>query len=197
MNRQAYMDAANVCQAIAPEQLEVDKAALLADAKPLTVADKITPKPIAKPEQTSAQACSTEAVTTRVNEWASAWRHKDYDNYIKFYADKFTPEPPLTREAWLKQRKKRLSFNGKISLDVNNLKVTCDGDKAIAEFVQDYSETVYKLKKSKDNLGCDVCNAKRVAKVRFADKVNKELHFEKVTDAGVSQYQIVHELVEK
>ena len=48
INREAYMDAANVCQAVAPEQLNIDKAALLADAKPLTVGDRALPKPIVK-----------------------------------------------------------------------------------------------------------------------------------------------------
>ena len=80
LNRQAYMDAANVCQAIAPEQLIIDKAALLADAKPLALVDKQMFKAIAKPMANAAQACSPEAVTARVNDWASAWRHKDYDN---------------------------------------------------------------------------------------------------------------------
>ena len=189
MNRQAYMDAANVCQAIAPEQLVIDKAALLADAKPLAVADKLIFKPIAKP----AQACSAEAVTARVNDWASAWRHKDYDNYIKFYADKFSPEPPLTRDAWQKQRKARLLTSQKINLDIANLKVTCDGDKAKATFDQDYSQTAYKLQKSKNALACDTCNAKRIATKGFADKVNKELQFENIG----GQYQIVRELVNK
>ena len=193
MNRQAYMDAANVCQAIAPEQLVIDKAALLADAKPLAVSDKMAKSVATKPATT----CSAEAVTERVNDWASAWRHKDYDNYIKFYADKFTPEPPLSRAAWEKQRKTRLATSGKINLELSDIKVTCDGDKAKAEFNQDYSVTTYRLKKAKDSLGCDACNAKRVATKGFADKVNKELQFEKISNAGVTQYQIVRELVKK
>ena len=189
LNRQAYMDAANVCQAIAPEQLVIDKAALLADAKPLAVVDKLIFKPIAKP----AQACSAEAVTARVNDWASAWRYKDYDNYIKFYADTFSPEPPLTRDAWQKQRKARLLTPQKISLDIANLKVTCDGDKAEATFDQDYSQTAYKLQKSKNALACDTCNSKRIVTKDFADKVNKTLQFENIG----GQYQIVRELVNK
>ena len=193
MNRQAYMDAANVCQAIAPEQLVIDKAALLADAKPLAVSDKLSKPAVTKPATT----CSTEAVTARVNDWASAWRHKDYDNYIKFYADKFAPEQPLSRAAWDKQRKTRLATSGKINLELTDIKVTCDGDKAKAEFAQDYSVTTYKLKKAKDSLGCEACNAKRVATKGFADKVNKELQFEKMTNASGSQWQIVRELVNK
>ncbi len=193
MNRETYMDGANVCQAIAPEQLEIDKAVLLADAKPLAVADKTVIKPIAKPSA----ACSAEVVSARVNDWASAWRHKDYDNYIKFYADKFTPEPTLTRDAWEKQRKARLTIPGKINLEVSNLNVTCDGDKANATFDQDYSVTTYKLQKPKDAAGCEVCEAKRIATKGFADKVNKTLSYEKITNANGSQWQIVRELVNK
>ena len=189
INREAYMDAANVCQAVAPEQLNIDKAALLADAKPLTVGDRALPKPIVK----AAGTCSADVVTARVNDWASAWRHKDYDNYMKFYADNFTPEPPLTKDEWQAQRKKRLATNGKINLDISNLTVTCDGDKAKVEFDQDYSVTTYKLQKAKDDLGCQVCNAKRVATKGFADKVHKTLDFEKTNAAGVSQWQIVRE----
>lgn len=40
VNREAYMDGANVCQAVAATQVNVDKEALLADAKPLSIAPK-------------------------------------------------------------------------------------------------------------------------------------------------------------
>lgn len=195
VNRESYMDAATVCQAIAPEQLEVDKAALLANAEPLTVNDRTVLKPLTQPTIKPAATCSAEAVTARVNDWASAWRHKDYDNYIQFYADQFTPEPPLSREEWADQRKARLSTAGKINLDLSNVKVTCDGNKATAQFDQDYSLTTYKLQKSNDNAGCQVCDAKRVATKGFADKVNKTLSFEKIGDANSTQWKIVRELV--
>lgn len=188
VTRETYMDAANVCEAIAPAQVTVDKAALLADAKPLAVSQPII-KPIIKP----ALACNTELITSRVNDWAKSWRQKDYDTYSQFYADKFEPEPPLTREDWAKQRKSRLSISGKINLDISNLQVSCDGDKAVATFDQDYSVTTYKLQKAKNDAGCQVCDAKRIATKGFADKVNKELQFEKQG----SQYQIIKELVKK
>ena len=90
-----------------------------------------------------------------------------------------------------------MATSGKINLELSDIKVTCDGDKAKAEFNQDYSVTTYRLKKAKDSLGCDACNAKRVATKGFADTVNKELQFEKISNAGVTQYQIVRELVKK
>jgi adhesin transport system outer membrane protein len=138
-----------------------------------------------------------EAVTARVNDWASAWRHKDYDNYMKFYADKFSPEPPLTKEAWQEQRKKRVATGGKINLELSNVQVTCDGDKAKVEFDQDYSVTTYKLQKAKDDAGCQVCNAKRIATTGYVDKAHKTLSFEKTNTVGVSQWQIVRELTSK
>ncbi len=190
VNRAAYMDAANVCQAVAPEQLHIDKAALLADAKPLTVS---VPKLGAKPAGT----CNVEAVTARVNDWASAWRHKDYNNYMKFYADKFSPEPPLTKEAWQEQRKKRVVTGGRVNLELSNVQVTCDGDKANVKFYQDYSVTTYKLQKANGDLGCQECNAKRIATKSYADNVHKTLYFEKTNTADVSQWQIVRELTSK
>ena len=191
LNRADYLEAAMVCEAIAPAQVSIDKAALLADAKPLSVSNQQMAKQATKP----AQACSDAAITARVNDWADAWRHKDYETYSQFYADNFTPEPPLSRDAWAKQRKQRLSTPGKINLDISNLKVTCDGDKATATFNQDYSVTTYKmLKKQSNGAGCEVCAAKRVATKGFTDKVSKTLQFEK-QGANASQYQIVRELV--
>lgn len=191
LNRANYLDAATVCEAVAPAQATMDKAALLGNAKPLSVTNQLMAKPAIK----SAQACSEAAISTRVNDWADAWRHKDYESYIQFYADNFTPEPPLSREAWAKQRKQRLATSGKINLNISNLKVTCDGDKAVATFNQDYSVTTYKmLRKQSAGAGCEVCAAKRVATKGFADKVNKTLNYAKNNSC---QWQIVQEITNK
>ena len=191
LNRANYLDAATVCEAVAPAQVTIDKAALLADAKPLSVSNQLMAKPTFK----STQACSEAAISTRVNDWADAWRHKDYESYSQFYADNFTPEPPLSREAWAKQRKQRLATSGKINLNISNLKVTCDGDKAAATFNQDYSVTTYKLlRKQSAGAGCEVCAAKRVATKGFADKVNKTLNYAKNNSC---QWQIVQEITNK
>ena len=176
--REKYMDNENVCQAVAPIQMTVDKAALLADAKPLSSTYPSLIKPVvATPElkaELKLQVCSVADVTTRVNDWATAWRQKDVDNYLKFYADKFAPEPPLDKASWTKQRRERLSTNGKIALKLDDLQVTCDGDKANAKFKQDYSVLTYKLKKT-------------------SDIANKELQFERIN----GQWQIVRELANK
>lgn len=196
VTRADYADSENVCQAVAPIQMSVDKAALLADAKPLSntlpsLAKPVAAAPLPKVEP-KPQVCSITDVTERVNDWATAWRQKDAERYLKFYADKFSPEPPLDKEGWTKQRRERLSTNGKIGLKLNDLVVTCDGDKAVAKFNQDYTLTTYKIKKTADT-ACEVCNMKRVPVTSFSDKVDKELQFERLN----SQWQIVRELTSK
>ena len=197
-NRESYMDSENVCQAIAPSQVEIDKVALLADAKPLSSTFASLGKPIGvatiKPEVVpAAQACSVPEVTSRLNDWATAWRQKDVDNYLKFYSDKFTPEPPMDKKTWEKNRRERLSTNGKIGLKVNDLVVTCNGNIATAKFKQDYSVTTYKIKKTVDT-GCEVCNMKRIPIVDYSDSVNKELQFEHGSNG---QWLILKELTNK
>lgn len=188
--REQYMDTENVCQAVAPEQIQVDKSALLADAKPLSNTYASLAKPVmVKPEIKAEPVCSVADVTSRVNDWADAWRKKDVEKYLKFYADKFTPEPPLDLAAWKQQRLERLSTNAKINLKLDDLQVTCDGDKANAKFKQDIALTTFKIKKVA-NTSCEVCNMKRIPVTAYADKTNKELRFERVN----SQWQIVREL---
>lgn len=192
--REQYMDSENVCQAVAPIQVTVDKAALLADAKPLsyTLPSLANPAALVKPEL-KPQACNVADVTTRVNDWAAAWRQKDTDNYLKFYADKFISEPQVDKVLWEKQKRERLSTNGKVGLKIDNLQVTCDGDKANAKFKQDYTLTTYKIKKTADTTSCELCNMQRIPITAYSDKVNKELQFERIDN----QWQIVRELVNK
>jgi len=194
-SREEYMDIENVCQAVAPVQMQVDKAALLADAKPLSntyasLANTALAKEIKV--EPAAPVCSVADVTSRVNDWAAAWRKKDVDSYLKFYADKFTPEPPLDRAAWTKQRLEHLSTNGKVGLILDGLQVTCNGDKANAKFQQDLALTTFKVKKV-GNTSCEVCNMKRIPITAYAAKTDKELQLERIN----SQWQIVRELTKK
>jgi adhesin transport system outer membrane protein len=147
-----------------------------------------------KPPAKTLETCTESDITTRLNDWADAWRHKDYDSYIGSYSDSFMPEPPLNRETWESQRKGKLATPAKINLEISNVKVTCDGNKASANFDQDYSMTTYKLQKTKGaGVGCEVCAAKRIATKGFSDKVNKTLKYENIG----SQWKIVRELVNK
>lgn len=195
IQRADYLESENVCQAIAPAQVEIDKAAILADAKPLSNTLTSLGAPGAAslaPAAVQVAACSVPDVTNRVNEWSTAWRQKDADNYLKFYADGFTPESGITKAVWEKQRRERLSTNGKVDLKLKNVVVTCDGDKAVAKFNQDYTLTTFTIKKTADT-SCEVCNMKRIPVTAYHDNVNKELQFERANN----QWKILKELTSK
>ena len=197
--REEYLDNENVCQAVAPVQIQVDKAALVADAKPLANIYPSLAKPIGTPISTATPAtaapvaaatCNVQAITDRVNDWASAWRQKDADRYMRFYADKFSPEPPLDKSAWEQQRRQRLSSNGKIGLKIEDLQVSCEGDVGKATFKQVYTLTTFKIKKV-GNTSCEVCNMQRTPTIAYQDNTNKELQFQHES----SDWKITRELV--
>jgi len=123
-------------------------------------------------------------VTARVNDWATAWRQKDADSYLKFYADKFTPEPPLDNASWTKQRRERLSTSGKVDFKVDDIQVTCDGDKANVKFKQNYSVTTDEIKAT---------GKKRTPVTSSSNKLNKELQFEFIN----GQWKIVRDQTNK
>ena len=197
-SREEYMNAEAICQAVAPSQLQVDKAALLADAKPLSSTYASLVKPFApavsnKVEPAAATAiCSIPDVTYRVNDWAETWRKKDADSHLKLYADKFVPEPPTAKSEWIAQRQQSLSTNSKIGLNMENLLVSCDGDKAVAKFKQKYTLTTFKMKKD-GSTSCEVCNMKRVPIITYSSKNDKELHYERINN----NWLIVRELTSK
>jgi len=195
-SREEYMDAENICQAVAPVQIIVDKEALLADAKPLSNTYASLAKPFAANKvetaapTVSASSCNVDEVTSYVNDWAAAWRAKDSDAHLKFYADKFTPEAPSDKTEWLKQRKQSLVTNNKVALKLDALQVTCNGNKASAKFNQDFKLTGFQTKKAESNTSCETCNTKRVPVVTYASNAHKELQFERINN----NWQIVREL---
>ena len=195
-SREAYMNAETICQAVAPVQLQVDKAALLADAKPLGSTYAALAKPglstASSKAETVAATCSIPDVTYRVNDWADTWRKKDADSHLKLYADKFRPEPPADKSEWTKQRRQSLSTNSKIGLQMENLLVTCEGDKAVAKFKQNYTLTNFKMQKT-GNSSCEVCNLKRIPVVTYSSNNDKELRYERINN----NWQIVRELTGK
>lgn len=110
------------------------------------------------------------AVKDAVTQWADAWRNKNIATYLSAYADKFKPEGGLSKKAWVAQRKKRLADKqGAISLTLEDVVVAVDGNKASAQFYQQYSSKVY------------------------SDQVTKQLDFE--LDAKTKRWLIVKEAV--
>lgn len=176
VDRPDYMDALNICRAVTPAMLNTDKLDLVAKAKPLSdilpslSAQPAAPTPDAPTLQTApgGKLSESDAVTVRVQGWASAWEQKNFDAYINFYADKFVPENQQSRDAWLAQRKERLSGPREIKITLRNIKVNIEGDKASAEFTQLYVAPGY------------------------SDSVNKQLQFERIDN----RWMIVRESVQ-
>jgi adhesin transport system outer membrane protein len=186
VQRDAYLDSENVCQSVAPVQMNIDKAALVADAKPLP--STIAALPVAKP--VAAAACNPQEVTNTVKDWASASAQKNANSFLNFYSDKFVPSTSLTKAAWESQVRNRMSQKGKTDLTLENIKVTCNGDKANAVFDLNSTTTTYKLKKETNPAtGCEVCNMKRIPVKGPRKSVNKALDFDRVGN----QWKIINE----
>lgn len=76
--------------------------------------------------------------TAAVNHWRDAWVARDADRYLAAYADDFRPADGQPLAAWQKQRRERLDTPREISLSLERLTVTVEGDRASARFIQHY-----------------------------------------------------------
>jgi len=122
--------------------LPVETVAALPMAKPQRVdTPPAAPSPAPakvphSPEQLAQQARIEEAVMA----WAAAWREKDLDAYLQFYAPSFNPGASLSRSAWEEQRRTRILSKKQIQLELSQLNVQISGDplKASVTFVQRY-----------------------------------------------------------
>ena len=116
-------------------------AALAPAAAPVATAPVAVTKP-AVPAPTPAPAASGNAeaaVEAAVASWAKAWSSKNMQAYLGAYAGNFTPPGGQARSAWEADRKARIVPRSRIGVDISDLSVSVDGDRASASFKQDYS----------------------------------------------------------
>lgn len=151
------LDTFQICQAVAPETVDIDKARLVSTAQPLsnslstlkkpiqTVPSVPTPAPNAalaspSPARPAPPPATLPAETLRhrVTAWAQSWQEKNLESYLQFYADDFKPGQSSSREAWRQQRQKRLSTPSPIRVEISNLEIESAGNKAITRFNQRY-----------------------------------------------------------
>jgi len=117
-----------------------------------------------------ADELSKQAVLASFDAWANAWRNKDFNQYIGVYAESFKPEGQITRKSWVAQRKDKVAnIKGDIKLELEDVDVQVNDNKASVEFFQRYSSKVY------------------------SDEVTKRLDFE--LDANKHRWLIVKESV--
>jgi tetratricopeptide (TPR) repeat protein len=145
------LDAGNA--AVAPK-LSLIRNLFAADSKgvrpapPTTVAAAPKPAPVVtpatKPEPAPAPAPAASSgaqddVEAAVRAWAKAWSTKNMASYLGAYAASFTPPSGQSRSAWEADRKARIVPRSRIGVDISDLTIAVNGDRATARFRQAYS----------------------------------------------------------
>lgn len=87
----------------------------------------------------AATSGSPAEVSAAVQAWAKAWSSKSMPEYLGAYAPNFTPPGGQARSAWEADRRARIVPRQRISVDVSDLEVSVDGDRATARFRQAYA----------------------------------------------------------
>ena len=100
-----------------------------------------TPAPAPAAPDAAKQEAAKDAkeVTAAVQAWAAAWAAKDMKAYLAAYGKDFDPPGRMTRAAWEKERESRIVGKSKITVQVSDLNVSVNGNKAAARFRQAYS----------------------------------------------------------
>lgn len=109
-----------------------------APAPAATAATAPAPAPAA-PAKAATADNATQEVTAAVQTWAKAWAAKDMAGYLAAYDKAFDPPGRQSRAAWEKEREARIVGKSKIDIDITDLTVSVNGDKATARFRQAYS----------------------------------------------------------
>ena len=73
-----------------------------------------------------------------VSAWASAWSARDVKTYLAAYGRDFDPPGSMGRKAWEEERRLRISSKSSISVKLDKLSVSVNGNHAVAKFHQDY-----------------------------------------------------------
>ena len=87
-----------------------------------------------------------------VRNWAKAWAARDVKGYLAAYGKDFATPSGTSRAAWEDERRQRITSKSKISVKLENLNISVNGNKATAKFRQDYkaNELAVSSRKSLD-----------------------------------------------
>ena len=114
------------------------------EEKPVSLTEKAT---IDAPKQLD----RVKAVTDAITQWTNSWSSKDVNGYIESYAPEFKPSKGLSRNAWEKGRKKRLSSPTFIKITLSNISINFRGENlAKVSFEQEYQSDTYRDKVNKE-----------------------------------------------
>ena len=83
-------------------------------------------------------AVARQEVANAVQEWARAWSSKNMTAYLGAYSADFDPPGNRSRKAWEEDRRVRIVPKGSITVDVSDLDIKVNGNRATAVFRQNY-----------------------------------------------------------
>lgn len=78
-------------------------------------------------------------VESAVTAWANAWSSKNVSAYLGAYGPAFKPPGGQARKAWEAERRSRIEPRSRISVDINDLNITVNAQRATASFRQAYA----------------------------------------------------------
>jgi tetratricopeptide (TPR) repeat protein len=116
-----------------------------AAAKPVAPPVSVAAAPV-KPAPPAAAAAPTVAapadgareVEQAVRAWAQAWSERDMGRYLAAYDATFETPGRQGRSAWEQERRARILGKSRITVQLLDLQVTVQGQRAVAKFRQDY-----------------------------------------------------------
>jgi ketosteroid isomerase-like protein len=88
-------------------------------------------------------------VEAAVHAWARAWAAKDMNAYLASYGKEFDPPGKQSRAAWEAERRSRILGKKQITVQITDLSVSVNGNKAVARFHQNYSADALKVSSRK------------------------------------------------
>jgi hypothetical protein len=93
----------------------------------------------AAPIPYAAPARTTRLVTRFIESWAKAWDRRDFDAWVKFYTDDFTPEGYEDNAAWRSEQQRLFEVDAstQIRSDTMQIVVLPEG-KVRAQFTQEF-----------------------------------------------------------
>ncbi|MDR7148500.1 tetratricopeptide (TPR) repeat protein [Hydrogenophaga palleronii] len=119
------------------EKVAAAPATSAAPPAPAVAAAPATPVAPATPAATG--GAGQADVESAVQKWAQAWSNKSMPDYLGAYAPSFTPTGGQARSDWEAERRARIVPRQRINVEVNDLDVAVNGDRATARFRQVYT----------------------------------------------------------
>jgi tetratricopeptide (TPR) repeat protein len=93
----------------------------------------------AAPGTPAAASDAQRDVEAAVASWAQAWSSRNVAGYLSAYGPDFKPPGGQSRATWEAERRARIEPRSRIGVDISDLSVTVNADRATARFRQDYT----------------------------------------------------------